>query len=80
MVTPDAVVDVLARVTEVDDLADQMDLRLYDEHVLDSFRTVELILALESEFGIEIPPSEVERETWATPRLIADYVVSRVGS
>ncbi len=72
------VVTVLAAVTEMEDIADHPDLRLYDSHVLDSFRTVELIVALESRFGIEIPPSEFDREVWATPRQIVAYVEERV--
>lgn len=80
MSTATEVVDILGKVTEIDDIGEHLDLRLYDNHVLDSFLTVELIVALESRFGIEIPPSEFEREAWATPRQIVAYVEERVGT
>jgi D-alanine--poly(phosphoribitol) ligase subunit 2 len=41
--------------------------------VLDSMRTVQLILMIEEEFGLKISPAEFERERWRTPRaVIAD--------
>lgn len=67
------ILDVLARVAETDEVHTQPDLALYDLQVLDSMKTVELIVALGSELGIEISPAEFEREAWATPaKLVAD--------
>ena len=42
-------------------------------------KTVELIVALGNELGIEISPAEFEREKWATPRLIIADVQRRLG-
>lgn len=67
------ILDVLARVAETDEVRTNPDLALYDLQVLDSMKTVELIVALGSELGVEISPAEFEREAWATPaKLIAD--------
>ena len=67
------ILDVLARVAETDEVRTNLDLALFDLQVLDSMKTVELIVALGSELGVEISPAEFERDAWATPRkLVAD--------
>ena len=69
----DKVLQLLASVTETNELLTNLDLPLYDYQVLDSMRTVQLILMIEDEFGLKISPAEFERERWRTPRaVIAD--------
>jgi D-alanine--poly(phosphoribitol) ligase subunit 2 len=48
--------------------------------ILDSMKTVELIVALGGEFGIEISPAEFEREAWATPAKLVSDVEQRVAA
>jgi len=67
------ILDVLERIAETDEVRKNPDLALFDLQVLDSMKTVELIVALGSELNVEISPAEFDREAWATPRkLIAD--------
>ncbi len=69
----DRILGVLARVAETDEVIKQPDLALYDLQILDSMKTVELIVALGLEVGVEVSPAEFEREAWATPaKLVAD--------
>src|SRR5213078_854232 len=69
----DKVLQLLASVAETDEVFANLDLPLYECQVLDSMRTVQLILMVEEEFGIKVSPAEFERETWQTPRkIIAD--------
>jgi len=69
----DKVLQLLASVGETDEVLSNLDLPLYDYQVLDSMRTVQLILSIEEEFGLKISPAEFERECWRTPRaVIAD--------
>jgi D-alanine--poly(phosphoribitol) ligase subunit 2 len=70
----DRVIAVLAEVTESDDVLENQDIRLYDEHLLDSLKTVELILAFAETFGVEVPLAAFEPEEWATPRQIVRYI------
>jgi D-alanine--poly(phosphoribitol) ligase subunit 2 len=70
MTISDRVMDVLVGVSETDDVRHDLDVRLYDLQILDSMQTVRLIVALSTEFGVEISPAEFDREEWATPRLI----------
>ena len=69
----DKVLELLASVTGTEEVRTNLDLLLYDYQVLDSVRTVELMLAIEEEFGVKVSPAEFEREMWRTPRkVIAD--------
>jgi D-alanine--poly(phosphoribitol) ligase subunit 2 len=69
----DKVLELLASVGETDEVLTNLDLPLYDYQVLDSMRTVQLILMIEEQFGLKISPAEFERERWRTPRaVIAD--------
>jgi D-alanine--poly(phosphoribitol) ligase subunit 2 len=69
----DKVLQLLASVTESDEVFSNLDLPLYDYHVLDSLRTVQLIVAIENAFGLKVSPAAFDRESWGTPRkLVAD--------
>ncbi len=71
--TNEQVLDVLARVADTEEVRANPDLALYDLQILDSMKTVELIVALQAEIGVEISPAEFDRDAWATPaKMIAD--------
>lgn len=78
--TSDQILDVLANVAETDEVRSNPDLALYDLQILDSMKTVELIVALNSEVGVEVSPAEFERENWATPRKLVEDVLQRLSS
>ena len=73
-------IEVLKTVAETDEVERNLDLPLYDSQVLDSMKTVELIVAISTEFGVDISPAEFEREKWATPRLIIADIEQRMAS
>ena len=73
MSVQEKVLAILARIAETGEVQRDPELRLFDLAVLDSLKTVELMLALSQAFGIEISPAEFERDEWATPnRIVAD--------
>ena len=74
------ILDVLARIAETDEVRTNPDLALFDLQVLDSMKTVELIVALGAELGVEISPAEFEREAWATPRKMVEDVQARLAA
>ena len=49
----DRVLQLLASVGETDEVLTNLDLALYEYQVLDSMRTVQLILMIEEEFGLQ---------------------------
>ena len=76
----DQILDVLASVAETDEVRTNPDLALYDLQILDSMKTVDLMVALSTEMGVEVSPAEFEREKWATPRLLVADVLGRLGA
>ena len=75
MTATDQILDTLATVAETDEVRTNPDLALYDRQILDSMKTVELIVAFGRELSVEISPAEFEREAWATPdKLVADIL------
>jgi D-alanine--poly(phosphoribitol) ligase subunit 2 len=76
----DQILNVLASVAETDEVRTNPDLALYDLQILDSMKTVELMVALSTEVGVEVSPAEFEREKWATPRLLVEDVMQRLGA
>ena len=74
------IIEVLKSVSETDEVQNNLDLPLYDLQILDSLKTVRLIVAISQEFGLDISPAEFERERWATPRKIVADIEGRIGS
>ena len=72
------ILDLLVSVTETEEVRSNLDLLLYDSHVIDSMQTVQLIVAIEQEFGIQVSPAEFDRESWATPRKIVADIQRRL--
>jgi D-alanine--poly(phosphoribitol) ligase subunit 2 len=74
----DKVLQVLASVAESDEVRVNLDLPLYDYQLLDSTKTVELMVMIEEEFGVRVSPAEFERENWKTPRKIIADIKRRI--
>ncbi len=72
------ILTVLAEVAETDEVRTDLDLALYDLQILDSMKTVQLIVALGEQLGVAISPAEFEREAWATPRKLIEDVLRRL--
>jgi D-alanine--poly(phosphoribitol) ligase subunit 2 len=78
MSTADQILTVLAQVADTPEVCSSPDLRLYDLDILDSLKTVELIVAFSDRFGVQISPAELERDQWATPSRIVAYMQDRI--
>ena len=78
MSVAETVVGILADIAETDEVRENPDLPLFDLAILDSLKVVELMVALSDAFGVELSPSEFEREQWTTPARIVAYMERRV--
>ena len=78
MSVSETILNELEKVTGTDQVRKDLNLDLFGEKVLDSFGTVELIVALSDAFGIEIPPSQIDRDLWATPQKIINYFAEKI--
>ena len=74
------ILTVLTEIAETDEVRTNPDLALYEMQVLDSMKTVQLIVALGQEIGVEVSPAEFEREAWATPRKLVEDVLRRLAA
>ena len=57
---------------------EERDMDLFEEGLLDSMAAIELLVALESEFGVSIAPTEVDRSEMNTVNLIIARVSERM--
>ena len=77
MSVSETVLNELEKVTGTDQVRKDLNLDLFGEKILNSFGTVELIVALSDSLGIEVSPGEIDRELWATPQKIIAYFEER---
>ncbi|MCY9362695.1 D-alanine--poly(phosphoribitol) ligase subunit DltC [Bacillus spizizenii] len=68
------VLDVLAEVCQDDIVKENPDIEIFEEGLLDSFGTVELLLAIENRFDILVPITEFDRDVWNTPNNIINQL------
>ena len=60
------ITDLVIEISGEDEIADEPDLDLFEEQVLDSMAAIELLVAIKDEFGVSIAPTELEREEMNT--------------
>ena len=78
--TNDQILDVLARIADTEEVRSNPNLALFDLQILDSMKTVELIVAFQSEIGVDISPAEFDRDAWATPAKMVEDVQKRLAA
>lgn len=78
MSVKEEVIDILNTITG-EDVSDKMDENLFDDGLLDSMATVELLLDIENKFDIQAPVSEFNRDEWDTPNKVVAKVESLIG-
>ncbi|NLD19231.1 MAG: D-alanine--poly(phosphoribitol) ligase subunit DltC [Clostridiales bacterium] len=70
--------DILEEICGDSVVKEDQDVNLVDEGLMDSLDFTELIVAIEKNFGVIIPPSEVTREESDTPNKIIGIVRERL--
>ncbi|EAW7133610.1 D-alanine--poly(phosphoribitol) ligase subunit DltC [Listeria monocytogenes] len=64
------VLEILEEITETDEVVQNTNIKLFDEGLLDSMATVQLLIEIEERLDITVPVSEFDRDEWATPEMI----------
>ena len=72
------IIDLLVEVSGEDEIADDPDLDLFEEELLDSMAAIELLVALKEEFGVSIAPTELDRSEMNTVNKIIARVSERL--
>ncbi|MEP6732771.1 MAG: D-alanine--poly(phosphoribitol) ligase subunit 2 [bacterium] len=80
MSVSEEVIAALEVVTADPDVARDGELDLFGLQVLDSLRTIELVVELSARLHTEIALSEIDRTIWATPNRIIAFCENRSGT
>ena len=78
MSVSETVLKELEKYTGTDQVRKDLNIDLFGDKLLDSLASVELVIALSEDFGLDLSPGEIEREMWATPQKIIDYFEERI--
>ncbi len=54
------------------------DVNLFETGLIDSMGFIELLVAIEDDFDIEIDPSEINKDEMSTPNQLIEFVRSRI--
>lgn len=57
-----------------EDLSDSMDEDIFANGLMDSMASVQMLLNLQEQLGIDVPVSEFMRKNWNTPNKIVEQV------
>lgn len=74
----DNILNLLAELCNDDDVRNNLDEDLFESGRLDSMTFVEMLYAIEENFGIIIPPSEFQRSDINTANKIINIVKARM--
>ena len=81
-ITPDEVasklVDTIADICGDDIVRERRDIDLFEEGLLDSMGAIELLVAIEDDFGVSIAPTAVPRDEMNTVNKIIAQVQKRL--
>jgi len=59
-------------------ISEDMEINLFESHLIDSLGMIELLIGLEDEIGLKIQPTEIDRIEIDTPNKLIAYVKSRM--
>lgn len=65
---------LISQVCDTDEVLADPDLDLFEAGLIDSMGFVELLFGLEQELGIQVPPTEIERDDVSTVNKILAFV------
>ncbi len=72
------VIDLLVDICDDEAVREERDVDLFDAGLLDSLAGIEVLVAIEERFGIEIAPTEVERDQMNTVNKIIARIAERI--
>ncbi|WP_165003041.1 MULTISPECIES: D-alanine--poly(phosphoribitol) ligase subunit DltC [unclassified Enterococcus] len=61
---------ILEEITGTDEVRKNREIDLFEEGLLDSLASVQLLVELDGQLDIQVPVSEFDRENWNTPNKI----------
>lgn len=71
------VLELFIEVTGNDEIAEDLDLNLFDAGLLDSLAIIEVLLKIEENLGIKLQPTDLEREDMSTVNKMTAFLENR---
>lgn len=71
------VLEIFINVTGNDEIAEDLDLNLFDAGLLDSLAIIEVLLQIEEKLGIKLQPTDLEREDMSTVNKMTAFLENR---
>ena len=68
------VIEIFTDVTGSDDIAEDLDLNLFEAGLLDSLAIIEVLLQIEERLGIKLQPTDLEREDMSTVNKLTTFL------
>lgn len=68
------VIEIFTDVTGSDDIAEDLDLNLFEAGLLDSLAIIEVLLQIEERLGIKLQPTDLEREDMSTVNKLTAFL------
>lgn len=64
------ILNILEEITGTDEVKANQDIDLFEEGLMDSLATVQLLVELDGQLDAQVPVSDFDREQWNTPAKI----------
>jgi len=72
------ILDLIYEICDDKIIYKKRDVNMFDTGLLESMDFIELLMAIEEEFDMEIPPEEIKKEEMATPDKLISFVKARL--
>lgn len=72
------ILDLIFEVCDDKIIYTKKDVNLFDTGLLESMDFIELLMSIEEEFDIEIPPEDIKKDAMATPNMLVEFVKARL--
>ena len=71
---------ILVDVCETEELNENLELDLFDAGLIDSLATISIILLIEEKLGLQLQPTDFEKDNIATVNNFSDFLNEKVKS
>lgn len=73
----DEVLKIFIEVTGEEEIAEDLDLNLFEAGLLDSLAIIEVLLQIEEKLGIKLQPTDLERDDMSTVNKMTAFLENR---
>ncbi|MBO0474700.1 D-alanine-poly(phosphoribitol) ligase subunit 2 [Enterococcus sp. DIV0840] len=70
----ETILDILEEIAGTDEVKENRDVDLFEEGLMDSLATVQLLVEIDGQLDVQVPVSEFDRDLWNTPNKVIEQV------